>query len=463
MPRPALVVPLVGALCFLACSTLAEVAGAPNRDAASIAFNNMKDSIHVGDTLGVFVQVNDASGRPALTDTVVVWESSNPAVVGLEADRPPTPTPHGFSWLVGRSSGQATVTAHTQKVSTSKLVTVVGPNDVAPNDARIAYALADQPSAAGPYSPDDMYQLNSSGRGITVTRDSTGWYLVHVLGLARQPGQRDNVQVTAYGSPAGTHCKLLSWRNDGSDLIVPVHCHRADGNATDSRFTILVSGARVYDLSSPFAFSERLPQTQNLALDTAQTSFNSVSGHINFGRAGVGVYNFVFAGLERPTTHLTLQATAIGQLAEHCRVQNYDLVIAVLQGGCNGADGVATDARLSVMWFTRGRAGHRYGFASTNNVGSVTPPVDTTFTLNSSGGAVTSRRLSAGQWTVTFAGLGRPTGSKETVIVSAFKDFDHTCTLVSWTSAGADLTVTLQCFNAAGTPFDGRFSVLVVE
>jgi len=35
---------------------------------------------------------------------------------------------------------------------------------------------------------------------------------------------------------------------------------------------------------------------------------------------------------------------------------------------------------------------------------------------------------------------------------------------VSWGSTGTnDLTITLQCSDAAGTPFDGRFNVLAVE
>src|SRR5213075_623910 len=105
------------------CAKLAEIAGAPNRDAAAIVFHNMKDSIVVGDSLAVYVDVNSADGRPAWTDTVVAWQSSNSAVVALSAGNPPIPTPRGFSWLYAKGSGQATVTAHTTNVTASKLVT----------------------------------------------------------------------------------------------------------------------------------------------------------------------------------------------------------------------------------------------------------------------------------------------------------------------------------------------------
>jgi len=65
---------------------------------------------------------------------------------------------------------------------------------------------------------------------------------------------------------------------------------------------------------------------------------------------------------------------------------------------------------------------------------------------------------------VTFAGLGRPSGATDIAIVSALKELDHICGLVSWANSGTnDLTITLQCSDAAGTPLDARFEVLVVE
>src|SRR5206468_7500161 len=178
---------------------------------------------------------------------------------------------------------------------------------------------------------------------------------------------------------------------------------------------------RAYDLSPPFAFAERLQGTLNLGQDTSATSFNSVTGHISLSSA-LGTYNFLFPRLGPPTGPVTMQSTAVGQGPERCRVSNYDLSQVILQAGCTGPDGAQVGARPSVMWFTRGRSGHRYGFASTNNLSAVTPPIDTLATFNSSGGPVTSRRIAAGQWTVTFAGLGRPAGATEIVVLSAFKD-----------------------------------------
>jgi hypothetical protein len=463
MPRASLVVSIACLPYLAACSKLAELAGAPNRDAATIVFHNMLDSIFVGDSLAVFVDVNGADGRPAKTDTVVVWVSSNSAVVALSASNPPIPTPHGFSWLYGRGSGQATVTAHTTNVTASKVVTVVGPSDIAADDQRFGYTLADQPTATSAYSP--ALRFNSSGGGVTVTHDSAGIYTVRFAGLARKQGQRDNVQVTAYGAPPGTHCKLYEWSSDGSDFVVPVQCH-APGLSepfVDARFTVLVSGARAYDPSTPFAFSERLPATNNLPLDTSATSFNSVTGHILLGGAGVGAYDFEFPGVVG-TGPIAVQSSAVGQGAARCHIAAYDLSHGALLVSCVGADGVQVAARPSVMWFTRGRVGHRYGFVTTGNLAATAQPTNPLFTFNSAGGAVTSRRVGASQWAITFAGLGRPVGGSEIVVLSAFTNPDHSCTIVSWGNTGVkDLTVTLQCFDVSGSPFDGAFNVLVVE
>jgi len=468
MTRATLLVLAAGPVCLAGCSTLAEIAGAPsgppNRPATVIVMNNVVDTMFVGDSVAAWAQVNGADGRPANNDTTITWVTSNPQVLALDPSHPVVPTPPAFSWMFARGSGQATITAHTQNVTASKVVTVLAPADIAADDHRFAFALADQPSAAS-YSPALSSRFSSSGGAITVTRDSIGYYHVRFAGLGTKPEQRENVQVTAYGSPQGVSCKLLNWQTDGSDMVVPVHCHKpgVDGVAVDSRYTVLFTGGRAFDPSSPFAFAERLPGTSNIVLDTSETAFNSVTGHILMG-GGASGWNFAFPGVGQTNAPAAVLATGVGSGPEHCKIANYDIGGGGLVASCNQPDGTAIAGRPTVMWFTRGRVGHRFGYASTNNVAAVTPPVDPTLTFNSSGGAVTSRRLSAGQWTVTFAGLGRPSGATEIVIVSALKELDHICGLVSWANFGTnDLTVTLQCSDAAGTPLDARFEVLVVE
>jgi hypothetical protein len=463
MPR-ALVVSLLCAIGLTGCATLADVAGAPNKTVVSVAIT-APDSLYVGDTVLIAANPLAANGKAAFGDTAVTWRTSDPSIATF-GERPlPSPAGSGYTWLVGKSSGHATLTAQVAQVTASKVVTVVGAADIAVADRRVGYALADQPSSPGPYAPDPAYRLNSSGGGVTIVRDSAGSYVVRFAGLARQAGQRDNAQVTAYAVPPGAHCKLGTSQNDGADVLVPVHCHApgADGARADAKFTILFAGARAFDPASPFAFALRPSGANNIALDTSETAFNSVTGHISIGAASPG-WNFQFRGLEHPSAPVALMATALGSGPEHCRVSNYDLNVAVLQAACAGPDGVAIAGRPSVMWFTRGRVGKRFGFVSSANPAGVTSPNDALFTFNSTGGAITVRRPATGQYTATFAGLARPTGSTEIVIVSSFKDADHICSISSWATSGAnDLAVMLACFTAAGAPVDGRFMVLVVE
>jgi hypothetical protein len=453
------------------CGAVADVvgaaAGAGHGPVASIKLN-VPDSLFVGDTVPINADSFDKDGKTPTGDTLVTWRASDAGVVAFNPGVLPIPTPHGWSRIIGLRSGQTMVTAQVAQVTASKLVTVVGAGDIAQGDQRFGYALADQPAATAPYAPDPAYRFNSSGGAVMVTHDSVGIYLVRFAGLGRKPGQRDNSHVTAYGASLGTFCKLYEPRADGTDMVVPVHCHApgADGPFVDAKFTVLFAGARAFDPSSPFAFAERLPGTQNIVLDTSQTAFNSATGHISMGGGGGGgsFWNFVFPGLEHPSAPVALLATGVGQGPEHCRVSNYDLNVAVLQAGCSGPDGAPIAARVSVMWFTRGRVGHRFAFVSAANPAGAASPNDASFTFNSTGGAIVVRRTGTGQYTATFAGLARPAGATEIVIVSAFKDFDHRCGITSWGKTGAnDLAVTFTCFDATGKPFDGRSMVLVVE
>jgi hypothetical protein len=101
MSRSGLTVSIACAGCLAGCTRIADLA-APDRAAAAILFYNLPDTLIAGDSTGAYFDVNDANGRPATKDTVVVWRSSDPGVVSLDASHPPQPTPHGFSWIYAR-------------------------------------------------------------------------------------------------------------------------------------------------------------------------------------------------------------------------------------------------------------------------------------------------------------------------------------------------------------------------
>jgi hypothetical protein len=108
----------------------------------------------------------------------------------------------------------------------------------------------------------------------------------------------------------------------------------------------------------------------------------------------------------------------------------------------------------------------RFGFSwATNEASSVDYITFPDFRINSSGGTVKARKTALGQYHVVFAGLGRPAGGAETVLVSPlFTPVERICDIVSWGNTGTnDLFVDVACYDIAGAPVDSRFGVMVIE
>jgi hypothetical protein len=70
-----------------------------------------------------------------------------------------------------------------------------------------------------------------------------------------------------------------------------------------------------------------------------------------------------------------------------------------------------------------------------------------------------------GQYRVVFAGLARPAGATETVLISPlFTATDRICDILSWGNTGvSDLFVDVACYDVTGAPLDSRFGVMVIE
>jgi hypothetical protein len=125
--------------------------------------------------------------------------------------------------------------------------------------------------------------------------------------------------------------------------------------------------------------------------------------------------------------------------------------------------GLPGDAPFTLLWFTRGRPGQRYGFAFANNPGPTTPYSPTPeLRGSSSGGSITSRRTGSGKFQVVFGALARPAGGTEIVIVSPWVGADM-CSADSWgNTASNDLAINVTCWNPGGTPVAGAFTLLVI-
>jgi hypothetical protein len=463
MRHPPAFILFAASIVLAGCTKLAEIAGAPNRDAANVTIL-VPPNILVGDTIQAKLSVTDRNGKPPLGDTTVTWHSSDPAAISVDGRG------RISSNVVG---AHATISASVQKVTGSVNLTVG-------DDQRLAYALADQSAAAGPYSPDANYRFNSSGGAISVTRASTGTYTVRFAGLGRAfVGQRDNMQVSGYGGAGGIFCKLAGWESVGSDLTADVRCFTPAGAAADSRFTILLSGARPYVAGSRLGFTltpDFGGQITRATLDSFSTSRNNFTGVVTVDRGSVGTYFVQFPGLERNLTAgappgttgpENVQITAVGAGPERCRLAAINSQQAAITVGCTTTGGTVADSRFSLLWLTRGRPGpdFRFGYAFADRATSTTDYAPTAnFARNNSGGTITAREITSGQYRITFGGLARPPGAKETVLVSEGSGDDGICTVTSWANSGsADLAVNVSCFDVGGNPAPRTFFILVIE
>lgn len=103
---------------------------------------------------------------------------------------------------------------------------------------RYGFALANN-SIAASYIPFTTSSFNSSGGVITITHPSTGHYVANFAGLAKQPGQAENVQVTADSSLLTT-CGTTGWSNSADGLQVAIECRDAAGQLINTRYYVLV-------------------------------------------------------------------------------------------------------------------------------------------------------------------------------------------------------------------------------
>jgi hypothetical protein len=448
MTRPTLIMVLACTIVAAGCNA---VAGALAPKIVSVTVT-APAGLLVGDTATATAVAmgddgKDHLGRPKH------WSSSDPAALSIDDN----------GKMVALIAGR-TVTITCEVDGTKGTATVV----VASDDGRFGYALADQPTATGPYVPAAATRFNSGGGTIDVTRAAVGVYSVRFAGLGRQPGQRDNVQVSAYNSvPA--YCKVDIWRTSGADLVVPVLCFDLDGNPADSRFTIMALGAWAFGKTAPLAFALYQPDTATFVrLDGSATARNSTGGHVDVTHSSEGTYPVGLGGLEAAWAGAPAAMTisGAGTTLRRCRLTAYDRAHAALQVSCTSLGGGARDAAWSLVWLQRGRATMRFGFTwATSESATVeyTPIAD--FLINSSGGSVKARKTALGQYHVVFAGLGRPAGASETVLVSPlFTPTDRICDIVSWGNTGtSDLFVDVACYDPTGAPVDSRFGVMVIQ
>lgn len=109
-----------------------------------------------------------------------------------------------------------------------------GPRGIVGETGQAGYAWANQPTNPS-YSPPAANSWNSSGGAITITRSSTGHYVVRFEGLGLTGGA---VQVSANGSRF-IDCRLISWGVVSGGQNITVNCFDNAGSFWDTSFTVL--------------------------------------------------------------------------------------------------------------------------------------------------------------------------------------------------------------------------------
>lgn len=448
MSRPSLLGILACCVTAAGCHALADLAGVPKILSVTIT---APVGLLVGDSATATAVAMGDDGRDHL-GRPRHWSSSEPAALSIDANGT-------MRALIGGHT--VTITCKVDATTGTARVGIVS------DDSRFGYAFADQPTAAGPYALPAGTSFNSGGGTIEVTRTSIGTYSVRFAGLGRQPGQRDNVQVSAYNSSA-TDCKADVWSTNGADLIVPVLCRDPVANPADSRFTVLALGAWAFGKTAPLGFAVYVSDTGNFRLDSAATTWNSTGGHIDGLRDVEGHWGIQLQGLASAwqAAPAAIQLSAVGPSQRRCRPVAYDQPSSSMGVLCTAPGGTPRDSPWSLLWMQHGRPSMRFGFAwASQETSTVDYTTFADFRINSSGGTVRSRKTALGKYHVVFSGLGRPTGGTETVLVSPLlAAFDSICDIVSWGNTGAsDLFVDVACYDRTGAPVDSRFGVMVIQ
>ena len=153
------------------------------------------------------------------------------------------------------------------------------------NDKNIAFAKADQPSAAS-YTPSADFSYNPVGT-ITVTRFDTGSYQIVFNGLS---GQGSTVQVATAGF-GYAHCTLNSW--GGNTLAASVQCYDQHGNAADASFSIVVIPGGVTPSGIAFGWANQ----PSAASYQAVLAYPAGAG-VSVIRTARGQYQMLFPGLD---------------------------------------------------------------------------------------------------------------------------------------------------------------------
>ena len=153
-------------------------------------------------------------------------------------------------------------------------------------------------------------------------------------------------------------------------------------------------------------------------------------------------------------TGTDVNESTLGQVPSAANADN--ATTATSAGSASTANGLSSAAITNSNVFGTGDLGIVRGYAWNNSASSDATLSGNGYTYNRSGGAVTVAHNSAGNYTVTFAGLNINGGN---VVVSGYGGGANWCKVSSWGSS----SMGVLCFNSAGAPTDSLWTIAVTD
>ena len=309
------------------------------------------------------------------------------------------------------------------------------------NDRNIAFAWASQPSTAS-YTPNSSYSFDPYG-GITVTRSGTGVYQVAFAGPG---GAGGTAQVNTYAGNA--ICNSAGW---SGSLTVNVSCFDPSGNPVDALYVVEVVPPTV--APSPLGYALADNPTAASYTPAAATAYNSTGQPVRIIRNSTGSYLAIFAAMNAGAVIGGWVHATANQSSAICNVQSWSGGAgSTFQAGvgCWDVHGNAIDTQFEVLALPP--SGYAYAW-----IDDTAGDVSQSYSVNPGGQPVTATHVGTGIYTVTFPGSGIGPGWAAHAI--AYGSNASWCKVGSW---GGN-SVSVLCFNSAGTAVDASFTVLAVS
>lgn len=297
---------------------------------------------------------------------------------------------------------------------------------------------------------------------IDVTSPRTDVLMGRTLQLTAIP--RDEAGNALTGRP-------VTWRSSNTALATVSSGGLVTGVAAGGPLTITAtsegkSASIAIRVVGRLAYALVTDPASSLPATVPGSTFSSSGLTVTVARTAAGAHTVRFAGQGRLAGRAeTVVVNAVGGGNARCFVGSWttsgtDLVSNVI---CVTASGSRQDTPFSILLVGEDAFGGRTAFARAHNA-TATSPYSPLAGLghNPTRQAITITAGGRGQYTVSFVGNGRTTGSlPETILVSPYGSDKALCVVDSWSTTSA--TVNVRCADALGVPLDSEFTILMVE